>query len=76
MTLKEKFVKIYEKYCAVENIVNESEKAADEFAIGFVEWLGKYGNTRLNNGNWMINHELKALTSKEVLEIYKNERNL
>jgi len=56
--------------------INHLEKIAEDFAIGFAEWLVRYGNTRLNNGNWIINMELKALTSKELLERFKKEKGL
>lgn len=59
-----------------EKVNSNLVKIADEYAIEFIEWLGKFGNTRLNNGNWIINLEHKALTSKEVLDRFKKERNL
>jgi hypothetical protein len=68
MTLKEKFVKIYEKYCAVENIVNESEKVADEFAIEFAEWLNG-----LDINDYVLQ---KHISSQELLEMYKKEKGL
>jgi hypothetical protein len=77
MTLKEKFVKIYEKYCTVENIVNESEKVADEFAIGFAEWCAdnyfRMGNTSFwaESMDWDNDNKF---TTKKLLEIYKKEK--
>ncbi len=63
MTLKDKFYK--------ESIHNndvypldEYEKIADEFAIGFAEWL-------LNS-----NHFIQLLDTKELLESYKKEKGL
>ena len=47
------------------------QKQKEEFAIGFAEWLYKWDNTRLPNGNWIIKLGLKPYTSEEVLEIYK-----
>jgi hypothetical protein len=76
MTLKEKFKQWLDTDPRLQIREVPLEIIADEFAIEFAEWLGKYGNTRLNNGNWMINHELKALTSKEVLERFKKENGL
>jgi hypothetical protein len=76
MTLKEKFKQWLDTDPRLQIREVPLEVIADEFAIEFAEWLGKYGNTRLNNGNWMINHELKALTSKEVLERFKKEKGL
>lgn len=48
----------------------------DEFAIEFAEWLGRFGNTRLNNGNWIYNLELKPYTTQELLEKYKKQKGL
>ena len=56
--------------------INNLEKIADEFAIGFGEWLAKWSNVGLKNGNWIINFRLKASTTKEALEIYKKEKGL
>ena len=52
------------------------EEIADEFAIEFAEWLYKWDNTRLPNGNWIIKLGLKPYTSAEVLEIFKKEKGL
>lgn len=75
MTLKEKFNNALDldndKY-----ITYECEQIADEFAIDFAEWLYRYDNTRLPNGNWIIKLGLKPYTSEEVLEIYKKEKGL
>lgn len=87
MTLKEKFDVISCKDCDIEfcespctmlsdRELNVLELVADEFAIGFAEWLYKWDNTRLPNGNWIIGLGLKPLTSKEALEIYKKEKAL
>ena len=75
MKLKEKIDEAL-TYLESKSKVDEVEKIADEFAIGFVEWLYKWDNTRLPNGNWIIGLGLKPLTSKEVLEIYKKEKGL
>ena len=47
----------------------------DEFAIRFAEWLYKWNNTRLPNGNWIIGLGLKEYTSEEVIIKYKKEQN-
>jgi hypothetical protein len=86
MTLKEKFDAIScsdcdMPYCDVkcttlaEYELNHLEKVADEFAIGFAEWVTlKYPNQRkflLKQG------DLKGFyTTKELLEIYKEEKDL
>ena len=71
MTLKEKFQNIIWAYLA-----DESVKIADDYAIEFAEWLHRWDNTRLPNGNWIIKLGLKPYTSKEVLEIFKKEKGL
>lgn len=75
MTLKEKFKEILTAFW-IDNWEDESIKLADEFAIEFAEWLYRYDNTRLPNGNWIIKLGLKPYTSEEVLEIYKKEKEL
>lgn len=74
MTLKEKLCKPFGGLKT--ETVNELEAIADDFAIEFAEWLYKWDNTRLPNGNWIIKLGLKPYTSKEVLEIYKKEKGL
>ena len=68
MTLKEKFVKTYRKVSSVEYLADESEKIADEFAIGFSKWcleIGIYTQFKKTQG-----------INKELLEIYKKEKEL
>ena len=67
MTLKEKFKQWFindeedEHYEGMIELVSiEHEQIADEFAIGFAEWLAKL--------HWEIYYNT---TSKELLEIYK-----
>jgi hypothetical protein len=67
--------RMYYEYNHLE-LAEKLVKIADEFAIGFAEWLYKWDNTRLPNGNWIIKLGLKPYTSEEVLEIYKKENNL
>ena len=81
MTLKEKFqeepVVVYqESFILTNQSAEQLVEIADDFAIGFVEWLYKWDNTRLPNGNWIIKLGLKPYTSEEVLEIYKKEKGL
>jgi hypothetical protein len=76
MTLKEKFKQWLDTEPRYQIREVQLEIIAEDFAIGFAEWLVRYGNTRLNNGNWIINMELKALTSKELLERFKKEKGL
>lgn len=88
MTLKEKFKeRLYNqshddseclriRFENIDKVIKSQEKIAEDFAIGFAEWLYKWDNTRLPNGNWIIKLGLKPYTSEEVLEIYKKENNL
>lgn len=80
MTLKEKFDSPIMRHDLGRNEIEETkeqcEQIADEFAIGFAEWLYKWDNTRLPNGNWIIKLGVKPYTSEEVLEIYKKEKGL
>ena len=64
MTLKEKFINAITLHFSYEVKINESIKIADEFAIGFAEWL-------LIIYNEDIIYD--AYTKEELLEIYKKE---
>jgi hypothetical protein len=71
MTLKEKFEQWFindeedEHYEGMVDLVSiEHERLANEFAIGFAEWL--------LNSNYILNR----LSAKELLEIYKKEKGL
>lgn len=85
MTLKEKF-KPFVFYIADSfNVAREKDKEknakqcaeiADDYAIEFAEWLYRWDNTRLPNGNWIIKLGIRPYTSKEVLEIFKKEKGL
>ena len=60
----------------IQEAIQDDIKEKNDFAIGFAEWLYRYDNTRLPNGNWIIKLGLKPYTSEEVLEIYKKEKGL
>jgi hypothetical protein len=64
MTLKEKFKEILTAFW-ISNWEDECEIIADEFAIGFAEWL--------LNERTGFNRETEI---KELLEIYKKEKGL
>jgi hypothetical protein len=71
MTLKDKFQQWFindeedEHYEGMVELVSiEHEKIAEDFAIGFAEWL-------LNS-----NHFIQLLDTKELLESYKKEKGL
>lgn len=49
------------------------ENIADEYNVEFVEWLVTFG-VRTTNGNWIINLDFGALTTKEALEMFKKEK--
>ena len=66
MTLKEKFSLILMQFWA-SDWESQCEKTADEFAIGFAEWL-------LIIYNEDIIYD--AYTKEELLEIYKKENEL
>ena len=86
MTLKEKFV----QYTPVEfeyEYAEKCEKIAEDFAIGFAEWILKkcsYSGEDLNKGSKYYMKGLDGLalyypatyTIKELLEIYKKEKDL
>lgn len=71
MTLKEKFEQWFindedEHYEGmVDKVAIEHERIADDFAIGFAEWLP--------NVSYIIQ---EAYTIQELLEIYKQEQGL
>ena len=69
MTLKEKF---YKKFISKPDLypLEECEQIADEFAIGFAEWMAK--EYWLNSSGKFR----KEQTHKELLEIYKKEKGL
>ena len=72
MTLKSKFLKLYHKFAISDewegSLEDDAVKIADEFAIGFAEWLTilvtKKSDLYLDKN------------TKELLEIYKKENEL
>jgi hypothetical protein len=62
MTLKEKF---YKEFISKPDLypLEDCEKIADEFAIGFAEWVECYDYNGFKD-------------TKELLEIYKKEKGL
>lgn len=72
MTLKEKFENIKFSFPA-----DESEKIADNFAIGFAEWLYSLEENYLHIlGLYEFNKKYRDKTFLELLEIYKKETRL
>lgn len=77
MTLKEKFRNDELNLSNLESI--DCEKIADEFAIGFAEWIliNNFEMRDDNHENWWGKfNEEKDYSSKELLEIYKKENKI
>lgn len=82
MTLKEKF-RPHARYWDCYNDEplkydheNKCVKIADEFAIGFAEWVGQ-NTINYSSGKFRMKTLKPTLfTSKELLEIYKKEKGL
>jgi hypothetical protein len=72
MTLKEKLCEPLGKFYIETS--KELEEIADDFAIGFAEWISLKGYKSYSNG-W-ANFNTKAVNEKELLEIYKKEKGL
>ena len=74
MTLQEKFKDVIEDAITHNQQYDSFEQIAEEFAIGFAEWMNKTEN-RLgyNEGKnrWYHFDSGKWITTKELLEIYK-----
>ena len=68
MTLKEKFDNAPIIYNENLEVITNYQKIADEFAIGFAEWLVTDWH---NDERWSIIND-----RKELLEIYKKEKGL
>jgi hypothetical protein len=59
-----------------EGNATECEKIADEFAIGFADWVGQ-NTINYSSGKFRMKTLKPTLfTSKELLEIYKKEKGL
>ncbi len=77
MTLKEKFSDVQEAY---HDSSDDCVLVADEFAIGFAEWIDSdfYQGDDVNEYHKSIleYREGKIFKVKELLEIYKKEKGL
>ena len=71
MTLKEKF----ENEILTNNSFISIEKIADEFAIEFAEWIFNQNPISLTKKSGLDNSYMRKST-KELLEIYKKEKEL
>ena len=74
MTLKEKFIDAFKSGKRFD--IQNAEVIADEFAIGFADWVGQ-NTINYSSGKFRMKTLKPTLfTSKELLEIYKKENNL
>jgi len=74
MTLKEKFKEILTAFW-INDWEDKCEKIADEFAIGFAEWLNSNAFYAGNECYGVIGH-IGLFKLSKVLEIYKKEKGL
>jgi hypothetical protein len=75
MTLKEKFGLILMEFWS-SDWESKCEQEADEYAIGFAEWVGQ-NTINYSSGKFRMKTLKPTLfTSKELLEIYKKEKGL
>ena len=70
MTLKEKFSNVQDAY---HDRSDECEQVAEDFAIGFAEWV-EYSCWKVESDRYL--YEDDQFTTKELLEIYKKEKGL
>ena len=85
MTLKEQFDNVeimFEnqvgslKYDELSEASNQCEQVADEFAIGFLDWIVSEDTKILLNDLAIVGEVDESTTSKELLKIYKQEKEL
>ena len=83
MTLKEQFKKEIIAAPVMDEVidywVSELEQVADEFAIGFAEWFtNEQSPYSIVSGNQEVRFSdfRKKYTAKELLQIYKTEKQL
>lgn len=78
MTLKEKFRQELTGHLSDEKTevdVNIATRIAEEFAIGFAEWITQQSEVKIIKKSGLDNSYMK-MSSKELLEIYKEEKGL
>ena len=73
MTLKEKFKQWLDTQPREQIREVQLEIIAEEFAIGFAEWV-EYSCWKVESDRYL--YEDDQLTTKELLEIYKKEKGL
>ena len=74
MTIKEKLCKPLGKFYTETS--KELEQIADDYAIEFARFVGNHIYSYYENDTWSNDLEKKDLTTKELLEIFKNEKGL
>jgi hypothetical protein len=75
MTLKQNFKEILTAFW-INDWEDKCEQIADEYAIGFAEWVGQ-NTINYSSGKFRMKTLKPTLfTSKELLEIYKKENKL
>ena len=72
MTLKEKFLEKAFCICEDESQIDNFIDLADEFAIGFAEWIFNQNPISLTKKSGLDNSYMRK-SAKELLEIYKKE---
>ena len=80
MTLKEKFETTMVSFLIEKNqdktMLDHFDKIADEYAIEFVNWIVNPDTTDLLHDLELFGEIDKEVTSKKLLEIYKQEKGL
>jgi len=76
MKLREKFKTEFSINTSGESgrFADKCEKIADDFAIGFSDWLME--NCTLAEDNSLWSYESEDYTNEKLLEIYKKEKGL
>jgi hypothetical protein len=77
MNLRDKFSKADKESILTQTLGVKCEKIADDYAIEFIEWCGlrTVQITKSEWSNWLPNAD-GSLSTKELLQIFKNEKKL
>jgi hypothetical protein len=75
MTLKEKFKQWLDTDPRLQIREVQLEVIAEEFAIGFADWISEQPEVKIIKKSGLDNCYIK-MTSKELLKIYKEEKGL
>ncbi len=79
MTLKEQFDNAPIIYNENLEVITDYQKIADDYVISFAEWCSYYREKNRNSNLDMLHAKSKydeSYTTKELLEIYKQEKGL